>query len=51
MQELLKIRDILQGDYEHAVNTCDTYGEADGLLWALRVIDERIDQICKEKEI
>ena len=51
MQELIKVRDRIQGDYEHAVNTGDTYLEADGLLAALRIIDERIEQICKEKKI
>ena len=51
MQELIKVRDRIQGDYEHAVNTGDTYLEADGLLAALRIIDERIEQICEEKKI
>ena len=51
MQELLKIRDRIQGDYEHAVNTGDTYGEADGLQWALRIIEERIHEICEENDI
>ena len=51
VQELLKIRDRIQDDYEHAVNTGDTYLEADGLLAALRLIDERIEQICEEKGI
>ena len=51
MQELLKIHDLIQSEYEHAVNIGDTYMEADGLLAALRIIDERIEQICKEKGI
>ena len=51
MQELIKIRDRIQGDYEHAVNTGDTYLEADGLLAALRIIDQRIEEICEEKDI
>ena len=51
MKELIKVRDRIQGDYEHAVNTGDTYLEADGLLAALRIIDERIEQICEEKKI
>ena len=51
MQELIKVRDRIQGDYEHAVNTGDTYLEADGLQAALRIIDERIEQICKENKI
>ena len=51
MQELIKVRDRIQGDYEHAVNTGDSYMEADGLQAALRIIDERIEQICKEKNI
>ena len=51
MQELLKIRDRIQGDYEHAVNTGDTYMEVNGLYWALKIIEERINEICEEKGI
>ena len=51
MQELLKIRDRIQGDYEHAVNTGDTYLEADGLQAALRIVEERIHEICEENNI
>ncbi len=51
MQELLKIRDTIQGEYEHVVHFGDTYLEADGLLAALKIIDGRIEQICKENNI
>ena len=51
MEELLKLRDTIQDEYQHAVDTMDTYCEADGLLAALRLIDERIAQICEEKGI
>lgn len=51
MEQLLKVRDTIQGDYEHAVNTGDTYLEAEGLLAALRIIDEQIKRICKENNI
>ena len=45
MQELLKIRDRIQGEYEDAIDRMDVYNEADGLQAALRIIDERIEQI------
>ena len=52
MQELLKIRDRIQGEYEDAVNTGDRdWREADGLLVALRIVEERIHEICEENEI
>ena len=52
MQELIKIRDRIQGEYEDAVNFGDVdWREADGLLRALRIIDQRIAEICKEKKI
>ncbi len=51
MQELLKIRDTIQAEYEEVVNWADINGEADGLLMALRLIDQRIEQICKEHNI
>ena len=49
MEELLKLHDTIQGDYEHAVNTMDPYCEAEGLRRALILIDEHIAQICEEK--
>lgn len=52
MLELLKVRDRIQGEYEDAVNTGDRdWREADGLQVALRIIDERIEEICKEYNI
>ena len=51
MQELLRIRDRIQGEYEHAINSGDSYGEVEGLHTALRIIDERIAEICKEHNI
>ena len=51
MQELLKIRDRIQGEYEAAVNDMDINNEADGLLMALRMIDNRIAEICEEHNI
>ena len=51
MQELLKIRDRILDEYEHAVNSGDSYLEADGLHTALRIIDKRIEEICKENKI
>ncbi len=51
MQELLKIRNRISDEYEHVVHFGDTYLEADGLLAALKVIDQRIDEICKENNI
>ena len=51
MQELIKIRDRIQGEYEAAVNDMDINNVADGLLMALRMIDNRIAEICKEHNI
>ena len=51
MQELLKIRDRIQGEYEDAVDRMDIDNEADGLQAALRMIDDRIAEICEEKGI
>ena len=52
MRELLKIRDRIQGEYEDAVNFGDVdWREADGLLRALKIIDDRIAEICEEKNI
>lgn len=52
MEELLKIRDRIQGEYEDAVNTGDRdWREADGLQVALRIIDDRIEEICEEHNI
>ena len=52
MQELIMIRDRIQGEYEDAVYTGDVdWREADGLLRALKIIDARIAEICKENDI
>ena len=51
MQELLKIRDHIQAEYEDAVDMMDVNNEADGLLAALRVIDDRIAYLCEEHNI
>lgn len=51
MQELLRIRDRIQGDYEDAINNMDIDNEADGLLMALKIIDDRIAEICEEHNI
>ena len=51
MQELIKIRDRIQGEYEDCIYSGDKYLEADGLLAALRIIDQRIEHICKEHNI
>ena len=51
MEELLKIRDRIQDEYDYVINAGDSYLEADGLHTALRIIDERIAEICKEHNI
>ena len=48
MKELLKIRDRLQGEYEHAIDTMDTYGEAEGLKLAVAMVTEQINAIIDE---
>jgi len=50
MQELIEIRNRIQSEYEHAINSGDSYGEVEGLHTALRIIDQRIEQICEEKD-
>lgn len=49
MRELMKLRDRLLGEYEYAVEQMDTYGEADGLLVAIKMVEEQIDHLLKEK--
>lgn len=51
MKELMKLRDRLIGEYEHAVDTMDTYGEADGLLVAIRMVEEQIDSLVEKAGI
>ena len=51
MQELLKIRDTIQGEYEYHVNACDPQGMVEGLHMALILIDEHKDRLCEEFEV
>lgn len=51
MKELIKLRDRLLGEYEDAIDTMDTYGEADGLLRAIRMVEEQIDYIVEKAGI
>ena len=52
MKELIKIRDRIQGEYEDAVNfgTVD-WREADGLLRALKIIEQRMDELIEKAGI
>ena len=49
MEHLIKFRETLIDDYNHAVDTGDQYCEADGLNRALVLITEQISQIEKEQ--
>ena len=49
MKELMKLRDRLLGEYEYAIDQMDKYGEADGLLVAIKMVEEQIDHIIEEK--
>ena len=51
MQELLKIRDTIQAEYEYHVNACDPQGMVEGLHMALILIDEHKDRLCDEFEV
>ena len=51
MQELLKIRDTIQAEYEYHVNACDPQGMVEGLHMALILIDEHKDRLCEEFEV
>lgn len=51
MQELLKIRDTIQGEYEYHVNACDPQGMVEGLHMALILIEEQISRLCDEFEV
>ena len=51
MKELMLIRNRISDEYEHVIHFGDTYLEADGLLAALKVIDERIDEIIEKAGI
>jgi hypothetical protein len=50
MKELIKIRDRLSDEYKHAVDTMDTYGEADGLFLAIKMVDEQIDALIEQAD-
>ena len=51
MKELTQLRDRLLGEYEHAVDNMDTYGEADGLLVAIRMVEDQINCIVEKPGI
>ena len=51
MKELIRFRDRLLGEYEDAIDTMDTYGEAEGLLRAIRMVEEQIDHIIKANDL
>ena len=51
MEELKKLRDRLLDEYGHAVNTGDKYLEADGLLRAIRMVEEQIEPIAEKASI
>ena len=51
MKELLKLRDRLLGEYEDALDTMDIQGEADGLLVAIRLVEDQIDHIIEKAGI
>ena len=44
MEQLEKVRDILQADYDHAMATGDKYCEAEGLRAALLVIEDQLEK-------
>ena len=50
MQELLKIRDTIQAEYEYHVNACDPQGMVEGLHMALILIDEHKDRLIEKHE-
>ena len=50
MQELLKIRDTIRGEYEYHVNAGDPQGMVEGLHMALILIEEHKDRLCDEFE-
>lgn len=51
MKELMQLRDRLIGEYEHAIDMMDNYGEADGLLLAVKMVEERIEEIIEENNL
>ena len=51
MEQLLKIRDIVQSEYEYHVNACDPQGMVEGLHMALILIDEQKDILVKEYDV
>ena len=51
MKELMGLRDRLLGEYEHAIDTMDINGEADGLLFAIKMVEQRIDEIIEENNL
>ena len=51
MKELIKLRDRLLGEYEHAVDMMDNYNEADGLLAAIKMVEQQIEEIVEKAGI
>lgn len=51
MKQLMKLRDRLLGEYEDAIDRMDIHGEANGLLLAIKMVEEQIDNIIKEHNI
>lgn len=47
-RELILVSARIQKEYEYAIDNGDKYGEADGLMAAIRVIDERILEISEK---
>ena len=51
MKELMKLRDYLLAEYEHAMDTMDINGETNGLLVAIKMVEQRIDHIIEENDL
>ena len=51
MKELIQLRDRLLGEYEYAIDQMDNYNEANGLLVAIQMVEDRINYIIEENKL
>ena len=51
MKELIELRDRLLGEYEYAIDQMDNYGEANGLLVAIKMVEDRINYLIEANNL
>lgn len=51
MKELIQLRDRLLGEYEYAIDQMDLDNEADGLLVAIKMVEDRINYLIEANNL